>query len=151
MGSHSIRMLRLTMLLHSVRLVRDVVAPLVGAEHTSTIVHADVHTHGVRVVHEIPTVRTEYLLEGHAMRKDLGTTQRCHGMKRRQSHHLCPESLVVGWERVAVFIQKTCQDVVKLEALHVGIRRRLEGLIATDIGQCLLEIRVEELQIFVAL
>ena len=56
------------MLQHALRLVHYVVAPFVGAEHTSTIMHADVRAHGVRIVHEVPTVRAEYLFDGHTMR-----------------------------------------------------------------------------------
>ena len=49
------------MLHHGLWLVCYEVAPLVGAEHTGTIMHADVHAHGARVAHEVPTVRTEDL------------------------------------------------------------------------------------------
>ena len=113
--------------------------------------HADVHAHGVRVVHKVPTMRTADLLNRRAMRENLRTTQRQNGMERRQSQHLHMEALVVGWERIVVFIKETCQNVVKLKVLHIAIQRRLEHLVATDVSQCLLEICVKELQILVAI
>ena len=136
---------------HGFWLVCYEVAPLVGAEHTGTIMHADVRAHGVRVVHKVPTMRTEDLLNRRAVRVNLRTTQRQNGMERRQSQHLRPEALVVGWKRIVVFIKETRQNVVKLKVLHIAIRRRLERLVATDVSQRVLEIRVKELRILVAI
>ena len=113
--------------------------------------HADVHAHGDRVVHEVSTVRTEDLLYGHAMRANLRTTQRQNGMEQRQSCHLRPESLIVGWKQIVVLIQGTCQNVVKLKVLNIAILGRFEGLVATNVSQRRLEIRVEELRIFIAI
>ena len=123
------------MLRHGIWLVCYKVAPLVGAEHAGTIMHADMRAHGARVIHEVPTVRTEDLLYRHAVRVNLRTTQRQNGMERRQSHHLRPESLIVGWERTVVLIQEARQDVVKLKVLHIAILRRLECLVATNVSQ----------------
>ena len=139
------------MLRHGFWLVCYEVAPLVGAEHAGTIMHADVCAHGVRVVHKVPTVRTEDLLNRRAVRENLRTTQCQNGMERRQSRHLRSESLIVGWKRIVVLIQETCQNVVKLKVLHIAIRRRLEGLVATNVSQRFLEIRVKELRILVAI
>ena len=139
------------MLRHGFWLVCYEVAPLVGAEHTGTIMHADVHAHGVRVVHEVSTVRTEDLLYRHAVRENLRMTQRQNGMEQHQSRHLCPESLVVGWKWIVVLIQKARQDVIKLKVLHIAILRRLERLVATNISQRFLEICIKELRIFVAI
>ena len=41
LGSRSIRVLRLAMLHHALWFVGDVVAPLVGAEHTGMIMHVN--------------------------------------------------------------------------------------------------------------
>ena len=150
-GPRSIRVLRFTMFRHGFWLVRYEVAPLVGAEHTGTIMHADVRAHGVRVAHKVPTMRTEDLLNRRTVRENLRTTQRQNRMERHQSQHLRTEALVVGGEQIVIFIKETRQNVVKLKVLHIAIRRRLKHLVATDIGQRLLEIFVKELRILVAI
>ena len=61
-ASRTVRMLGLPVLSHGLRLVGDHVAPLVGAKHAGTIVHADMCVHGARVVHVVSTVWTEDLL-----------------------------------------------------------------------------------------
>ena len=108
---------------HGFWLVRYEVAPPVGTEHTGMIMHADVRAHGARVVHKVPTMRTEDLLNRRAVRENLRTTQRQNGMERHQSQHLRTEALVVGWERIVVLIKETRQNVVKLKVLHIAIRR----------------------------
>ena len=59
-------MMRFPVLSHGIRLVGDTVTPLVGAEHASTIIHANMCVHGVGVVDVVSTVRTEDLLYRHA-------------------------------------------------------------------------------------
>ena len=49
------------MLSHGIRLVGDTVAPLVGAEHADTIMHANMCVDGVGVVGVVSTVRTKDL------------------------------------------------------------------------------------------
>ena len=52
---------------HGIRLVGDKVAPLVGAEHAGTIMHANMRVHGVGVTGVVSTVRTKDLLDQQAM------------------------------------------------------------------------------------